>query len=49
MSEWVKCLWYFFFATLFLGLWTIPVLIVLLGIIFFVHYKWPGFYEKYLR
>ena len=32
MSESVKNLWYFFFAFLAFGLWTIPILIVLVGV-----------------
>ena len=49
MSDLVKNLWYFFFAFLTFGLWTIPILIVLLGVVLFVEHKWPGFYDKYLR
>ena len=33
----------------FFGLWTIPILIVLVGVAIFIEYKWPDFYEKYLR
>ena len=49
MNELVKILWAFFFAAMFFGIWTIPILVVMLGVSFFVRYKWPGFYEKYLR
>ena len=35
MSESVKNLWYFFFAFLTFGLWTIPILIVLVGVAIF--------------
>lgn len=49
MSESVKNLWYFFFAFLTFGLWTIPILIVLVGVAIFIEYRWPDFYEKYLR
>ena len=49
MNELAKILWAFFFAAMFFGIWTMPILVVMLGVSFFVRYKWPDFYEKYLR
>jgi hypothetical protein len=40
MSDWVKCLWYFFFATLYFGLWTIPIILFVWVLIYlYYHYK----------
>lgn len=49
MNELAKNLWAFFFASLLFGIWTLPILIVLVGISVFISIKWPDFYNKYMK
>ena len=48
MSEWVKNLWAFFFASMLFGIWVIPILIGMLAIYAYVYIKWPEFFKKYM-
>ena len=48
MNELAKNLWAFFFAAMFFGVWTIPILIVMVGASLYIRHKWPGRYDEYL-
>lgn len=48
MNELAKNLWAFFFASMLFGIWTIPILIVMVGGAVVIKYKWPDFYDKYM-
>ena len=48
MSEWVKNLWAFFFASMLFGVWLIPILIGVFAIYAYVYIKWPEFFKKYM-
>lgn len=48
MNELAKNLWAFFLASLFFGIWIIPILIVIFAIYTVVYIKWPDFFRKYM-
>ncbi len=47
MNDLAKNLWALFLVSLTFGIWTIPLIILLVVIHLVVRVKWPDFYEKH--
>lgn len=47
MGDLAKMAWAIFLTSLTFGIWTFPLLIVMVIIHLVVRAKWPDFYEKY--
>jgi hypothetical protein len=48
MKELAINLWAFFLAAMFFGVWTLPLLAVMVAVAVFVRLKYPGRFDKYL-